>query len=73
MNKAIERMIRMVRNFTVRSGLPPSLIRLNMPAPRLMRMSARSSRTIILMIIKFLNQGMVRRSPSLSDDGPIRV
>jgi hypothetical protein len=50
-NSAIDNTIRMVRNFTVRFVSPRSLIRLTMPAPRLMSISANRSKTIIFMII----------------------
>ena len=51
-NSAIDNTIRMVRNFTVRLVSPRSLIRLTMPAPRLMSISANRSKIIIFMIIK---------------------
>ena len=50
-NSAIDKAIRMVRNFTVRLVSPRSLIRLNMPAPRLINISANRNKIIIFMII----------------------
>jgi len=50
-NNAIDNTIRMVRNFTVRFVSPRSLIRLNIPAPRLISMSASNSKISILIII----------------------
>lgn len=73
MNNATERAIRIVRNFTVRLVLPPSLIMLNKLAPRLIRMSARSSNTMILTIIGKLDQSWLRGSGSLLDRGRTAV
>ena len=51
MNKAIESAIRIVRNFAVRLSSLLSLIRLNMPAPRLNRISASSNKIMSLIIM----------------------
>ena len=68
-NSAIERIIRMVRNLTVRSVWPPSLIRLNMPAPRLIRISASKTKTMSLIIIKRYEIYTTLDGISLLDDG----
>ena len=68
-NNAIERMIRIVRNLTVRSVWPPSLIRLNMPAPRLIRISASKTKTMSLIIIKRYRIYAMSDGISLLDDG----
>ena len=50
-NSAIDNTIRMVRNFTVRFVSPRSLIRLNIPAPRLMSTSNNKIKIMIFMVI----------------------
>lgn len=56
-NKAIDNAIRMVRNFAVRLSELSSLIRLNMPAPRLNRI--RASKISIMSLIIMASKGMV--------------
>jgi len=67
-NNAIERMILMVRNLAVRFVWPPSLIRLNMPAPRLIRISASKTKTMSLMTIKRREVYTISDGVSLLDD-----
>jgi len=50
-NKAIDSAIRIVRNLAVRLSELLSLIRLNMPAPRLNRMRVSKIRTMSLIIM----------------------
>ncbi len=61
-NKAIDNAIRMVRNLAVRLSELLSLIRLNIPAPRLNRMSTSKIRMmslIIILIIKMLESDIL--------------